>query len=140
MHSSDILTADLFELSLKGTQVHHAEHFASLTTTERIGIVANFPTEAVGACTLIMAYVTGFYDRYREAGEDFFAYPDYYCFQSGPAVASYGMFDIWPDHKSVQVSDDPGERLNVILDRGITTLIVPDGTPNEHSLDRKSVV
>jgi hypothetical protein len=55
----------------------------------------------------------------REAGNDFFAYPDYYVFQGGQPLAGYAMIDIWPEHKSVAVDGDHVTRPDAINDRAV---------------------
>lgn len=133
MHSSEFRGAD-FEIIHKGTTVSHQEFFRDHTVDRRIGVVAPNRVDAVGAATLIMACVTAFYDRYREAGEKFFAYPDYFAFQGAEPLASYAMLDIWPDHKSVATTGDHTSRLNAINDRAVNVLIVPEGeeTPRDY--------
>ncbi|MDA0839205.1 MAG: hypothetical protein O3B01_12025 [Planctomycetota bacterium] len=82
-----------------------------------------------------MAYVTAFYDRYRESRTDFRAYPDFFTFQRADPVADYGMLDIWPSHKNVLVSSAAGETAAAITDRGVNILLVPDGPEKEIDFD-----
>ena len=135
MHSSVLRGSD-FKILVNRHQQDHADFFRGWTSTRRLGVVAPGCVDGVGAVNLIMAYVTAFYDAYRATGEDFFAYPDFFAFQSGHPIASYGWFDIWPEHKSVSVGDNPAERLNAITDRGINALIVPDGTPTDRDYNK----
>jgi len=135
MHSSVLQGSD-FEIFVNGRQQDHADFFRGWTNTARLGFVAPGCIDGVGAVNLIMAYVTAFYDAYRATGEDFFAYPDFYAFQGGHPLASYAWFDIWPDHKSVSVADDPAERLTAVTDRGVNVLILPDGTPTHRKYNK----
>ena len=81
--------------------------------------------------TLIMAYVTAFYDRYRERGLEFYAYPDFFTFQREAPCADYCMFDIWPYHKNIHVPDDVQQTAEAITGRGVNVLLVPDNDPRE---------
>ena len=128
MHSSQLGDSD-FEILVSGQSVALAEYFRGFTNTKRLGVLAPNRLEGIGAVSLIMAHVTAFYNTYRATGEDFFAYPDNFTFQSRTPKAAYGMFDIWPEHKDVLVGTDAVERLNAITDRGVNILLVPDGPP-----------
>ena len=136
MHTANHLRGSDFEILVNGRQQDHAEFFRGFTNLRRLGLVAPGRIDGVGASNLIMAYVTAFYDVYRATGEDFFAYPDFFIFQSANPVASYGKLDIWPDHKWVSVGDDASQRLNAINDRGVNVLLVPDGGPAEPNYER----
>ena len=72
-----------------------------------------------------MAYVTAFYDRYRERGSDCFAYPDFFTFQHEAPCADYGMFDIWPYHKNIHVQHNAQQAAEAITGRGVNVLLVP---------------
>ncbi|MEE2658233.1 MAG: hypothetical protein VX733_06990 [Candidatus Latescibacterota bacterium] len=136
MHSS-VLRGEDFRLQWRGVATPHCEFFAGLQPTDRLGVFAPGGSEGAGAATLILAYVTGFYDRYREQGEEFFAYPDYYSFQCAEALRPYSMFDIWPEHKNVAVSDDPKQILAAICDRAVQVLLVPDGEQRGWEMSRE---
>lgn len=128
MHSSILSDSD-FEMIARGHPVALAEYFRGFTNTKRLGLLAPSRLEGVGAVNLVMAHTTAFYNTYRARGEDFFAYPDYFTFQSRAPKAAYGMFDIWPAHKDVLVGAGAAERLDAITDRAINILLVPDGPP-----------
>lgn len=128
MHSSKLGDSD-FAMIARGQPVALAEYFRGFSNTKRLGLLAPNRLEGVGAVNLVLAHVTAFYNTYRATGEDFFAYPDYFTFQSRTPKAAYGMFDIWPQHKDVLVGIDAAERLNAITDRGVNILLVPDGPP-----------
>ena len=134
MHSSEELCGDDFEITHNGQPVSHQAFFKNHTVDRRIGVVAPNRIDAVGAATLIMAYITAFFDRYREVGHEFWAYPDYFAFQGAEPLASYAMLDISPDHKSVAATGDHISRLNAINDRAVNVLIVPEGeeTPRDY--------
>ena len=138
MHSSQLGDSD-FEILVSGQPVALAEYFRGFTNTKRLGVLAPNRLEGVGAVSLIMAHVTAFYNTYRATGEDFFAYPDNFTFQSREPKAAYGMFDIWPEHKDVLVGADAVERLNAITDRGVNILLVPDGPPTPHEYQRQQL-
>jgi hypothetical protein len=138
MHSSTLGDSD-FEIIASGHPVALAEYFRGFTNTKRLGVLAPNRLEGIGAINLIMAHVTAFYNTYRATGEDFFAYPDNFTFQSREPKAAYGMFDIWPDHKDVLVGTDAVERLNAITDRGVNILLVPDGPSAELRTSASSV-
>ena len=134
MHSSKLRSTD-FHLQWRGEPVAHSEFFAGFANTDRLGLFTPDRFEGAGAVTLVMAYVTAFYDRYRESGPDFRAYPDFYTFQRTEPVAHYGMFDIWPAHKDVLVSSEAEETAAAITDRGVNVLLVPDGPTRECDFD-----
>jgi len=138
MHSSELRDSD-FEIIDDGVPVQPADYFNGHTQTRRLGILTPDRVEGVGAITLIMAHVTAFYNTYRATGEEFFAYPDYFTFQTREPKAAYGQFDIWPDHKSVVVGNDPIDRLNAITDRGTNILLVPEGHPSTHEYQRQQL-
>ena len=131
MHSSTMRGTD-FDIRVDGKPVDHSAFFDGFTRTRRLGVFAPNGVDAAGAANLIMAHVTAFYDCYRAASDDFFAYPDYFAFQCQDPPFNYSMFDIWPDHKCVPVGSTPGERLTSITDRGVNVLLVPDGTRRDH--------
>ena len=116
-----------------------ADYFQGYSNTRRLGLLAPNRFEGVGAVNLIMAHVTAFYNTYRATGEEFFAYPDYFTFQSREPMAAYGQFDIWPDHKSVLVGHDPIDRLNAITDRAINILLVPEGSSTPREFQRQQL-
>lgn len=138
MHSSKLRDGD-FEMVIRGRPVALAEYFRGFTNTKRLGLLAPNRLEGVGAVNLVMAHATAFYNAYRALGEDFFAYPDYFTFQSREPKAAYGMFDIWPAHKDVLVGTAAAERLNAITDRAVNILLVPDGPPAPHEYQRQQV-
>ena len=138
MHSSTLRDSD-FEIIADGHPIEPAGYFRGFTNTKRLGLLAPNRYEGTGAITLVMAHVTAFYNTYRGSGSDFFAYPDYFTFQSTEPIAAYGMFDIWPDHKSVLVEQDPITRLNAITDRAINILLVPDGDPASQEYQRQQL-
>ena len=133
MHSSG-LRGDDFTIARDGTPVSHQHFFASHSTRTRIGLFAPKGAHGVEAITFLMAAVTAFYDRYREAGGEFYAYPDFYSCQRDTQLADYGFLDFWPN-KDVLVSDDHNETLAAINDRAIKVLLVPDSEPHELEYD-----
>ena len=79
----------------------------------------------------MLAAITAFYDIQRGRSADFFIYPDYFLFHVGRELGDHGQLDVWPAHKEVVVADEPEELLRAINDRGITRLVVEDGTPGD---------
>ena len=126
MHSSAVFRGSDFELKQRGREISHGLYFADFASTDRLGLFAPLGCEGAGAGVLIMAYVTAFYDRYRAAGSDFFAYPDFFSFQRRLPPASYSMFDIWPGHKDVTVPESANETATAITDRAVNILLVPE--------------
>ena len=125
MHSSSLRGTD-FKITQNGEAIPHADLFSSFQDTDRLGIVVSGRFEGIGAMTLIMAYVTAFYDRYRERGPEFYAYPDFFTFQREAPCADYCMFDIWPYHKNVHVPGVGQQTSEAIAGRGVNVLLVPD--------------
>ena len=127
MHSSFLRGSD-FRITHQRDEVSHARYFRDLSATDRVGVFAPGGIDGLGACLLLLAHTTAFYDRYRATGEEFFAYPDHYTFQRRTPPACYSMLDVWPRHKDVPVAEDVGETLDAILDRAINVLVVPAGS------------
>ncbi len=130
MHSSRLRGSD-FSISYRRRDVSHAHFFAEFKATHRLGLLAPTRFDGLGAVVLVMAYVTAFYDRYREKGAEFFAYPDFFSFQENEPVANYSMFDIWPHHKNVLIGGEQHERAAAITDRSVHILLVPEGRTSE---------
>lgn len=130
MHSSSLRGSD-FHVEWRGATVPHSQFFSFLRDTDRLGVVAPRRLDGLGALTLILACVTAFYDRYRERGAEFFAYPDYFTFQHEAPAANYGMCDIWPARKNACVPADAQATLEAITDRGVTVLLAPQGPPGD---------
>jgi len=124
MHSSTLRGSD-FDFTVSGSPVSHQTFFESFTIADRLGIVTSHPLDGLGAVTLLMSYVTAFYDHYRTSGDDFFAYPDFFCFQRKLPLVHYGMFDIWPEEKNLHLARDQWEVLSMISSRAITVLLIP---------------
>ncbi len=130
MHSSSIRGTD-FRITWRGEAIRHADFFLSFRDTDRVGVIIPHRLEGLGAITLIMSYVTAFYDRYRERGSEFYAYPDFFTFQREAPCADYCMLDIWPYHKNIQVPDDAQQTAEAVTGRGVNVLLVPDGDLRE---------
>ena len=133
MHSSKLRGND-FSITCNGVNVSHAQFFADFKATDRVGLLAPDRLDGLGAGILIMAYVTAFYDRYREKGDEFFAYPDFFSFQEIEPVADYGWFDISPHHKDILIGGEQDERAASITDRAVDILLVPEGRTQSVSI------
>lgn len=134
MHSSFLRGSD-FSLTYKGEQLPHSDYFADFEATDRLGVVSPDRFDAVGAGSLLLAYTTAFYDRYRANGDEFFAYPDFFTFQLSDPIANYSMFEVWPFHKNVLLEGDQNERAAAITDRAVNILLVPEGRFSEPAIE-----
>jgi len=130
MHSSSLRGTD-FKITQNGKAIPHTDLFSSFQDTDRLGIVVPGRFEGIGAMTLIMAYVTAFYDRYRDRGSEFYAYPDFFTFQREAPCADYCMFDIWPYHKNIHVPEVGQQTSEAVAGRGLNVLLVPDTDARE---------
>ncbi|WP_179959311.1 hypothetical protein [Marinobacter changyiensis] len=52
-----------------------------------------------------------------------------FTFQREAPCADYGMFDIWPYHKNVQVPPDAQQVAEAMTGRGVNVLLVPTVNP-----------
>ena len=129
----------MFEIGVAGRPARLDELFESFGEHDRLGLVMRRPCGAVGASALLTAAITAFYDVQRSRGPDFFVYPDYYLFHVGGPLGDHARLDVWPRRKEVVVEDDPERILEAIDDRGITRLLVEDGTPAERRLEAETV-
>ena len=134
MHSSKLRGSD-FDIQWQNQKSDHATFFSAYTKTGRLGIFAPNAYDGVGAILLTMAYVTAFYNCYRVENDDFFSYPDFFAFQQAEPIANYSMFDIWPQHKNVPVSENANETAATITDRGITILLIPNYSPRVNTFE-----
>jgi hypothetical protein len=135
MHSSGELTKDKFEVNVDGQPAWVDDLFPGFGEQARVGLIVRDDFGAVGASSLLMAAVTGFYDIQRDRNPDgFYRYADYFLFHAGHIHGCHAMLDVFPDHKEVVVADDPESILRAVNDRGITHLIVPEGEPREAAL------
>ena len=126
MHTIHLRGAD-FSIIEHGKPVSHADFFADFTAVTRLGIVTPQGTAGIGATTMIMAAMTAFYDRYRATNRPFSrVYPDFYTFQNRDSLAHYTWLDIWPTHKDVTMPQSASARLDMIVDRAIHILLVPE--------------
>jgi hypothetical protein len=142
MHTSDLRPSD-FHILQSEQSVTHQNCFQSITQLDRLGFIAESSLDGLGAAALILAHITAFYDRYREQGTDFFAYPDFFSFQDQLPVTDYGMLDIFPQEKNVHLPDDPWDALSTIASRAITVLVVPETAapvPLEPEVNRDRVI
>lgn len=134
MHSSKLRGSD-FDMQYQGQKTEHSTFFSTSTQTDRLGLFAPLAYDGVGALTLLMAYVTAFYDCYRAESDDFFAYPDFFSFQRSTPIANYSMCDIWPQHKNVHVSPQANETAAAITDRGVNMLLVPNYPQQQNTFE-----
>jgi hypothetical protein len=139
VHSSRELRSSAFEVRIAGAPAALTDVLEGFTAADRVGVVARRPCAVVGCSALLLAAVTAFYDVQRERGGDFFIYPDYFVFHAGARTGRHNRLDIWPPHKEVVVADDPEELLRAINDRGVTRLLVEDGTPGEGGCARETL-
>jgi hypothetical protein len=139
VHSSRELRSSAFEVTVDGTEATLGGVLDGFEAADRVGVVARRPCAVVGCSALLLAAITAFYDVQREAGEDFFIYPDYFVFHVGHRLGRHNRLDIWPPHKEVVVGGEAEELLRAINDRAITRLLVEDGAPGDGGLARETV-
>ena len=135
MHSSTLRGSD-FKIDYRKRVIDHAAFFKDFQSTDRLGVICPVGLEGLGAISLIMTFVTAFYDRYRERGSEFFAYPDFFTFQRRDPCADYNMCDISPFHKNVHVAEGAQPAAEAIADRGITHLLVHDEESRDPEISR----
>lgn len=126
MHTSEELVASDFDYRSEGQSVSRSGVMPPITPTDRVGVVMGAPSEGLDAGNFVLSCVTAFYDRLREAHDDFFEYPGYYTFQTTTDPADYRMLDIYPDHKNVVVEPETETLVQSITDRAIDILLVPN--------------
>jgi hypothetical protein len=125
MHSAGLRGSD-FRLTWRGSRISHSQFFASFSPDHRLAVIAPTGLDGVAATTLIMAYVTAFYDHYRADGKRSIAYPSFFTFQHVLPCADYCMLDIWPYHRNVYFADDQF-LVATIAARNIDVLLMPEG-------------
>jgi hypothetical protein len=128
MHTT-ALRSEQFEITVDGHPARIKDVLPGFTEHDRLGIVIHDDLGAAGAGSLILATVTAFYDQLRAAGEEFFAYADYFAFHVGADHGTLRKLDVYPAHKEVVVANDAEQILQAINDRGVTRLLVPDAPP-----------
>jgi hypothetical protein len=132
MHSSH-LRGSAFAITVDGRATPHAELYDGVAATTRVGVVSPRPLDGLGAALWILGAVTAFYDRYRETGDDFFAYPDFFTFQFTDTPARYSALDIWPERKNV--SCDAATLPDALTDRAVDTLLLPVNWRRQQALE-----
>ena len=130
-----VLRSDEFELTIDGEPGGIETLFDGFSEHDRLGIVIAADHGAAGAAALILATVTAFYDRLRETGQAFFAYPDYFALHVGQPRGSLRKLDVFPDHKELVVPADAEQIVRALNDRGITRLLVPGRVPRAPRLE-----
>jgi hypothetical protein len=139
VHSARELRSSDFAIEVAGRRVRIEELLEGFGEQDRLGLVMSRPCGAVGASALISATITAFYDIQRARGPDFFIYPDYYLFHVGRPLGDHARLDVWPCRKEVVVAEQPQQVLEAIDDRGITRLLVEDGTPQQPKLEPEAL-
>ena len=127
MHTSRALSSGDFQITADGRPASLAELLPGFDEHTRLGVVVSEDGGAAGASTLILAAVTGFYDRLRSTEDDFLAYPDYFAFHVGRARGTLRKLDVFPEHKEPVVADEAETILRAVNDRGVTHLLVAEG-------------
>ncbi|MSP14684.1 MAG: hypothetical protein EXR62_17215 [Chloroflexi bacterium] len=128
MHSSTELASSMFHITVDGdsTRPSFAGLVRDFTSQDRLGVIVRHSLDGIWTSGLILAAVTAFYDEQRKHSDSFFIYPDYFIFHAGCRSGFYSMFDVWPDHKWVQVDDTPEDILRAVNDRGVNILVLPE--------------
>ncbi|MCD2136449.1 hypothetical protein [Salinicoccus halitifaciens] len=130
MHTSRVLKSDDFGFAVNNQKGDIEDIFPGFSPADRLGIVVNSDTGAIGASILLTATITKFYDFYRHllGNEDdkLRIYPEFYIFHVGKQNMEHGALDVWPPSNEVVLQDEPEQILSAINERGITRLIVED--------------
>ncbi len=138
VHTTSLRSHD-FQLAIAGAAASLEDVLPGFDEHDRLGIVITTDQGARGVAMLVLAAVTGFYDRLRAGGEPFFAYADYFAFHVGARRGDLRQLDVWPPHKEVVVAGDAEAVLRAVNDRGVTRLLVPDGHPGSPALAPETV-
>jgi hypothetical protein len=143
MHTTKILTSADFIFTVDGHKASLEDVFPGFNKHDRIGVVVRRSGGATGASSLLMAAITRFYDFHRsrlgnEQGS-LRIYPECFVFHAGERHGNYRQIDVWPPHREVVVEDDPEQILEAINDRGVTRLLVEDGTPSSATFLRETI-
>lgn len=139
MHTATQLREDLFAVTHQGATASRRDLLPDWGPWDRLGVVVTEPFGAVGASHLIQLAITAFYDERperRDPAGPHAAYPEIYLFHLGGPHGDHSAYDFWPSRREVHVEHDARAVLGAVNDRGITRLVVPDGTsrPIEHEL------
>jgi hypothetical protein len=137
MHTTG-LRSDEFRITVAGRPATIEDVFPGFDEHDRLGIVIADDFGAAGAGSLILAAVTAFYDRLRGGRRAFFAYADYFAFHVGSDRGTLRKLDVYPAHKEMVVAAEPEPILQAINDRGVSRLLVPDGTAAAPQLARET--
>lgn len=135
MHTLHDLTAADFRYRSNGRAVDRNEVMPAVAVSDRVGIVMETGAEGLGAVNFLLSCVIDFYETLGEYKDEFFEYPDFYTFQATVDPADYRMFDVYPDHKNVEVDADAEAILRAVTDRGISILLVPDRPPRSPDIE-----
>lgn len=129
MHSRVLQGTD-FSIRSAGTNVSHATFFERFAMTDRLALLTPYGWDGLGAAALLLAFVTAYYDRWREAGGESTSYPEFFTFQSRLPCADYCMLDIWPYHRNLYCAEAT-EAWSRIAARRVDILLMPDtcGSP-----------
>lgn len=138
MHTTGLRSHD-FQLGIAGAAASLEDVLPGFDEHDRLGIVITTDHGARGVAMLVLAAVTGFYDRLRAGGDLVFAYADYFAFHVGGRRGDLRKLDVWPPHKEVVVAGDAEAVLQAVNDRGVTRLLVPDGHPGSPTLAPETV-
>lgn len=126
MHTVEALDDDAVEVLVDGSSVPRDDVLPTITPSDRVGVVMGAGAEGLGAATFLLACVSAFYEEVEADGDDSVTYPDYYTIQATTDPADFRMFDLYPSHKNVAVAGDAERILEVVVDRAIDILLVPE--------------
>ncbi|QEC46751.1 hypothetical protein FSW04_03550 [Baekduia soli] len=128
MHTIGMLRGGDFGITVGGTPATFDDVFPGLDVADRFAFVLRTPAAGLAIGGLILAAITRHYEFWRDRGEPFWVYPDFYVLHAGAVHGFHGQLDIWPEHKEVVVADGDSESLIAALnDRAVTRLVVQDG-------------
>lgn len=135
MHTLHDLSAADFRYRTNGRSVNRDELMPAIGVNDRVGLVMGTGEEGLGGANFLLSCVVDFYETLGEHKDEFFEYPDFYTIQATADPADYRMFDVYPDHKNVEVVADPEAILRAVNDRGISILMVPDRSQHSPELE-----
>lgn len=128
MHASQRLRESHFGVQIGGKGASVADVLPHWTATDRIGVVIHEPFGALGASLLMQAGISRFYSFDPERRDRKAQYPPVFMFHVAGRHGDHSPMDFWPARREVFLPPDPYEVLGAIRDRGITRLLVPEGT------------
>ncbi|HEY4535714.1 MAG TPA: hypothetical protein VIG71_07030 [Enteractinococcus sp.] len=140
MHVATQLKAENLHITIQQRDADLEALFPQGHRYDRYGFLITQPYGSFGASLLIQAAIVHFYDLNPARRDTEPMYPEIYMFHIGGAFGDHSSFDFWPPRKEIFLdAGRPAELLATIVDRGITRLAVPAGTPTDPEVLRDGV-